>query len=280
LPTTYPYGCGQEWASIYSSDQSAQFGALFIEFNLGADPNRAHGYFKNVAGQVIDEFWGTASDVPVDIHSVAITEHATEDANVEEDSPGENFGSETQLKVDGSPIETTYLKFDLTGIASERVLSAKLRLMVTNPSSSLQDLRMVDDDSWDETTITFDSRPATGQKLTTLDGGDVGSWVEVNVTSTVRAEAGGMLSLAVDSSGTDGLDFNSKEAPDGWPELAMVLTDESPALIPALGPLQRLALVMLLMATTAWLRRRRCSHDSSRTAAIRVSARGAGSGTR
>ena len=56
LPTTYPYGCSDEWASIYSSDQGAKFGALFIEFHVDGDPGKARGYFKNVDGQIIDEF--------------------------------------------------------------------------------------------------------------------------------------------------------------------------------------------------------------------------------
>ncbi|HEU0020747.1 MAG TPA: metallophosphoesterase, partial [Dehalococcoidia bacterium] len=60
LPTTYPYGCNGEWASIYTSDQGAKYGALFIEFNLGGDPNKARGQFINVDGEVIDDFMVTA----------------------------------------------------------------------------------------------------------------------------------------------------------------------------------------------------------------------------
>jgi hypothetical protein len=56
LPSTYPYGCKGEWAKIYTSTQGATFGALFIVFSLNGDPNTAHAYFKNVDGQVIDEF--------------------------------------------------------------------------------------------------------------------------------------------------------------------------------------------------------------------------------
>ena len=69
-PTTYPYGCNGEWASIYTSDQGAKFGALFIEFHVDGDPGKARGYFKNVDGQIIDEFtiWGTG--VPQDPNSV------------------------------------------------------------------------------------------------------------------------------------------------------------------------------------------------------------------
>lgn len=61
LPTTPPYGCKGEWASIYASDQNATYGALFIVFNDGGDPSKARAYFKNVDGAVIDQFEITRS---------------------------------------------------------------------------------------------------------------------------------------------------------------------------------------------------------------------------
>jgi hypothetical protein len=60
LPTTYPYGCNGEWASIYTTQQNAQFGALFIEFNVDGDPRKARGYFKDIAGNTPDQFTVTA----------------------------------------------------------------------------------------------------------------------------------------------------------------------------------------------------------------------------
>ena len=60
LPASYPYGggpgCNYIWANAYTLDQGATFGALFITFNYNGDPNRAHGYFKNINGNIIDEF--------------------------------------------------------------------------------------------------------------------------------------------------------------------------------------------------------------------------------
>jgi calcineurin-like phosphoesterase family protein len=52
-------GC-DEWAKIYTSDQGAQYGATFIEFHVNGDPNAARGYFKNIRGQIIDQFTITA----------------------------------------------------------------------------------------------------------------------------------------------------------------------------------------------------------------------------
>jgi myo-inositol-hexaphosphate 3-phosphohydrolase len=56
LPDGFPYGCNGEWASIYSENQGAQSGALFIRFHVDGDPHKARGYFKNVAGEVVDAF--------------------------------------------------------------------------------------------------------------------------------------------------------------------------------------------------------------------------------
>ena len=56
LPFSYPYGCKGEWASIYTSDQAAKHGALFCTFNPFGQPNDAYCYFKNIDGEIIDEF--------------------------------------------------------------------------------------------------------------------------------------------------------------------------------------------------------------------------------
>jgi hypothetical protein len=65
FPSTPPYGCNGEWASIYSSNQSADYGALFIDFNVDGDPYKAEGYFKDVEGNVIDTFTVFSEPTPV-----------------------------------------------------------------------------------------------------------------------------------------------------------------------------------------------------------------------
>ncbi|MDO8560451.1 MAG: DNRLRE domain-containing protein [bacterium] len=44
------------FASIYTSTQGATYGALFCTFNVNGQPDRASCYFKNINGQVIDQF--------------------------------------------------------------------------------------------------------------------------------------------------------------------------------------------------------------------------------
>ncbi len=47
---------GPWWASIYTSDQEADFGALFGVFGYQGDPNLARFYFKDVSEVVADDF--------------------------------------------------------------------------------------------------------------------------------------------------------------------------------------------------------------------------------
>ncbi len=48
---------GDWWASIYTSNQGANYGALFGVFNYQGNPRLAHFYFKNIDGNVPDEFF-------------------------------------------------------------------------------------------------------------------------------------------------------------------------------------------------------------------------------
>ena len=56
LPAIYPYGCSGEWAKIYTFDQGAQYGALFITFHVDGNSRKASAYFKNINGEIIDSF--------------------------------------------------------------------------------------------------------------------------------------------------------------------------------------------------------------------------------
>jgi hypothetical protein len=47
---------GDWWASVWTSTQGGESGALFAEFYVDGDPRLARFYFKDVDGNVIDEF--------------------------------------------------------------------------------------------------------------------------------------------------------------------------------------------------------------------------------
>ena len=47
---------GPWWASVYTSDQGANYGALFCTFRIEDHPNRASCYFKDIDGRQPDQF--------------------------------------------------------------------------------------------------------------------------------------------------------------------------------------------------------------------------------
>jgi hypothetical protein len=47
---------GNWWASIYTSTQGANYGALFGIFNAEGNPNWATFYFKDIKGNIVDRF--------------------------------------------------------------------------------------------------------------------------------------------------------------------------------------------------------------------------------
>ncbi len=69
---------GPWWASIYTSNQGARSGALFGVFHHQGDPQLARFYFKDVAGEIVDEFLVTTAAGPpqpvLAIDDVAIDE--------------------------------------------------------------------------------------------------------------------------------------------------------------------------------------------------------------
>ncbi len=226
LPTTPPYGCNQEWATIYTSDQGAQYGALFIIFNVNGDAYRAHGYFKNIDGQIVDEFDILADSRPPPSLS-AMTLSPIADAHVVEHPRHANFGSSPTLHVNGGPIEITYMKFDLSSLLGMSIDRAKLRIFVADSSGSEQALKLVPDTSWMESEITYHNRPQPTILLNSIDGAVSGNWVEVDLTHGVRQTAGGFFSFALDSAGSDGLVFNSREAASETPQLVVEYVDPS-----------------------------------------------------
>ena len=117
------------------------------------------------------------------------------------------------LEADASPVRESYLKFDLRPLASQGVSQAILRMYVTNGSGGTVDLKDVSDSTWTEGAITFNNKPAKGSTLASFNPGTTtGRWLEVDITSATAGKAGSFMSVALQTSSTDALGFNSAEA--------------------------------------------------------------------
>ena len=114
----------------------------------------------------------------------------------------------------------TYLKFNLQTLGSLDVSLAKLRMFVSDTSGHAQNVKPVADDSWTEQTLTFNNRPAKGSAINTFTPSSSG-WLEIDLTAFVAANAGSVLSLAIDSNGSNAYAFNSAEATSNRVELVI-----------------------------------------------------------
>ena len=132
------------------------------------------------------------------------------DSYVSEGSPTETRGGWTLLKADGSPMRRAYLRFSVTDLAGD-VTKATLRLHARRDTPLGVDARRVLDNSWDESTITFDNAPAPSGVVESSSGPVLaGTWIELDVSDFVREE--GVYSVAVTGNGSVESYFASKEA--------------------------------------------------------------------
>jgi hypothetical protein len=153
------------------------------------------------------------------------------DAWVVADQPSANFGATTNLKVDGSPVQQTYMRFDVAGTGGRAVTSAQLRVYVSNPSSRGGDFHRVTG-AWSEGSLTYGTRPAFDSAIVaSLGAVATDNWYSVDVTSLVKGD--GQVNLVSTSSIADGADYVSREGPTSLrPELVVTLGDSSPTPTP------------------------------------------------
>ncbi|MFM9272456.1 Ig-like domain-containing protein [Pseudarthrobacter sp. NKDBFgelt] len=171
---------------------------------------------KDAAGNALasDKTWTftTASAGGGTPETVTLT--ATADSYVAGTSAGTNYGSSTLLGVDKSPVEVTYLKFDLSAYAGRTLESATLQLRSAGSGSKgTQNVKLVGVDTWTEGGITYTNRPALGSSIATFGPTTANTNYSVPLTvAGLAGELGQELSLGLDTGSSDGLDLNSKEA--------------------------------------------------------------------
>ncbi len=101
------------FASVYTSDQDANYGALFIEFNVDGDPRKARGYFKDIDGRIADEF---------ELYNNKANP-GDEEETPPEPSPGEFVSvSGTSLQLEGEAYQ--FIGFNVYGLANDEDIFA------------------------------------------------------------------------------------------------------------------------------------------------------------
>ncbi|HET6771591.1 MAG TPA: DNRLRE domain-containing protein, partial [Actinomycetota bacterium] len=189
-------------------------GAVTSYSDTTASPNTTYSYqvrARDAAGNP-SGLSNTSSATTPPAPSV-LTFVPTDDASVRADQPGTNFGTQGSIGVDSSPVKHYLLKFNISGIGTGTVVSAKLRLSCIDSSDSGGIFyRVPNANSWSEGSVTWNSAPAADTtQLATLGSVSATKTYEVDLTSLVSGDGIVSVKVVSNSASGNGADFYSKE---------------------------------------------------------------------
>ncbi|MCA9898991.1 MAG: DNRLRE domain-containing protein [Ardenticatenaceae bacterium] len=157
----------------------------------------------------------TATNTPPPVTNFVFTAEA--DTVLLSNRPANNLGLSNQISTDAAPQINTLLRFDAQGLGGS-VTDATLRLFVQTDSTIGFDVLSVADNSWGETTVTFNTAPAFGGLINSSGTTSSGTWVEIDVTSVVSGN--GQVSFALSSADANRILMSSREGANP-PELVV-----------------------------------------------------------
>jgi hypothetical protein len=146
---------------------------------------------------------------------------AIADSVVIETLPSTNFGTDNSIRVDGSPIKRSYLRFTVSGVGAGTVQSAILRIYANSANTTGFAVHSVANNTWTENGITYTNSPAVGNVLNNSKPFNAGAWVAVDITSYIKSD--GTYNLDIDSTNTINTNLASREAGANAPQLVVTL---------------------------------------------------------
>src|SRR5262245_33562806 len=137
------------------------------------------------------------------------------DAFVDSGTATTNAGTNALLRVDASPTRIAYLRFLVQDLAGQRVAGARLRLQVDTGSGagspSGGTLRALTNHTWQETTLTYATRPPLdGPVLATVGPVVPGQLVDLDLGTAIAGD--GPFDVALMSDSSDVADYRARES--------------------------------------------------------------------
>jgi len=145
------------------------------------------------------------TSTPANLSSITLKPSA--DGYISETSPTSNFGASTTLRTDGSPIQRSYLRFDVPTLSGS-ITSATLRIYA-NSAVSVGYTVHVTNAGWGEATLNFSNAPAFGAGVGNSGAISSNSWTQVNVTNVVTGA--GQYNFVVDTTSSTATSLSSRE---------------------------------------------------------------------
>lgn len=142
------------------------------------------------------------------------------DTTVKQSSPSSNYGSSIEIEADKGPTSENraLLRFKISGIGSQHITRATLRLFASDSGSTGGRIRLTSC-GWSESSVTWNTKPSLGAIIATGGAVRKGQRVEFDVTAAV-ADHDGTYCVAIDNS-TGDVDYYSREAKSARPELVI-----------------------------------------------------------
>lgn len=162
---------------------------------------------------------GPAADGPsapdaLDAPCTPLVFDAVADAYVDAGEPSRNFGDDNVVDIDSD--QPGYLRFVVSGVSGP-VTGALLRIDVKSSTNDGPEIYTTST-SWEESSITWDNRPAPeGAPLRDLDAVDTG-WQELDLGAALSGD--GEITFVLVPTSSDGLTFSSRETSTG-PQLLL-----------------------------------------------------------
>ena len=154
------------------------------------------------------------------------------DTTVRADQPTVTGGSETSLAADNSPVRYSFMRFAISGVGTDIVESAKLRLYVTDAASVGGVFSRVANTTWSESAMNWTTAPpADPTPLATLGAITAATWYEVDLSTLVTGD--GQFGIRIATPTSNKISFRSKEGKQGFrPELVVTVAPSTDVATP------------------------------------------------
>lgn len=224
------YGVYRNGTLVGSVDQNT---LTYLDTNLAPATNYTYR---------VDAFDGSANHSTLSTSRSATTQSSAAyifnpiaDAYVAGDVAATKYGISSILKADASPDYHSYLRFNV-GDLNGTVTSATLRLYTSSSSATGYQVRRVNTQGWEEGSITFNNAPAVGALIGSSGNFASGNWTSVDVTALITGS--GVYDLAITTTSSSTMNFNSRDASMNRPELVIQTSAgvSTPTATPTLFP--------------------------------------------
>jgi hypothetical protein len=164
--------------------------------------------------------------VPASAANRILTFGPVVDTTVRADHPAKGYGTLTTLTADNAPIENGLLRFTVSGVGTDVVVGATLRLFVTNPSPVGGSVARVASQTWGEN-VTWNTAPAPHPlAVATIGKAALNTWAQFNVLPIVTGD--GTFSMRISSTSVDGVAYVSREGANATQRPQLVVTTAPP----------------------------------------------------